>query len=103
MPHNLNLEIFEKILIKTNGATIFNYVAKEITDLQNAVGGIVSKHNIKDSDAYIYVNKDGWLKDLPINNLATKLFNQYVYGDIILCVKNRDIPLMDQLMENMLT
>lgn len=102
MPHNLNLEMFEKILIKTDGATIFNYVAEEITDLQKAVGGIVSKHSIKDSDAYVYVNEQGWVKDLPVNNLATKLFNQYIYGDIILCVKDRNVPIVDELMDNML-
>ena len=52
----------------------------ELKNWQKAVGGLIEQVNLKDGVVLI-VNEEGKLKNLPINELATAMF-QRVHGEI---------------------
>lgn len=81
-------------LIKTDGTKeAFRPLSKEkgytLQELQKAVGGYIELV-VLSGDTVMYLNEEGKIYDLPINEEATKLFreahpntNDYIVGNVI--------------------
>ena len=58
-----------------------------LKSLQDAVGGHIEGVRLKD-EAFMYVNEEGKMRDLPFNDLATQLWvesygrTDYIVGDV---------------------
>ena len=67
------------ILIKTNGECVISEKERwEYKDITDAVGGWIECVSLKD-DGDMYVNEEGKLYGLPVNDVATLLANHFGY------------------------
>lgn len=77
-------------IIKTTGETIEVSPKKgkyfSLQELQTIVGGYIEMVYLDDS-RFMVVNEEGKLKNLPLNEKATELFNStdYIVGDVLVC------------------
>lgn len=86
-------------LIKTDN-TESEVVINSLTDAQKFVGGFIQLIQLvnKNYDSIdMYIHEEGKLLKLPINEKATKLFQEYtcendfIVGDVIIAKKNNKI------------
>ena len=66
-----------------------DYPAKDLSDYQKAVGGLIQRVNLLD-ESYMYVNEQGWSKDLPYNKIASELLKSKLVGNTLLFIKDRN-------------
>tara|TARA_R100000935_G_scaffold788_3_gene2808 strand:+ start:206 stop:541 length:336 start_codon:yes stop_codon:yes gene_type:complete len=99
--HNLKLENFETILIKTNGTVLIDFKANDLPDYQKAVKGLIQKVNLID-ESYLYVNEKGWTLDLPQNKIASNLTMHNIYGDVLLFIKNKKSMYYDLVLDSIM-
>ncbi len=76
-------------IVKTDGTVTEvrpkNGIDFVLEELQEIVGGYIEIVNIK--DGLMVVNEEGKIKNLPINKLATIIYNRsdIIHGDVLLC------------------
>lgn len=69
------------VLIKSNGQAS-NVVVISIDDLQEFVGGHFETIGINCNQTLV-VNEEGLPLKLPVNHVASELFNRELYGDVV--------------------
>ena len=68
-----------------------------LEQLQKAVGGYIEIVNV-DDDKILIINEEGKLEDLPVNTMATSLYQQ-VHGPIDVIVGNVVFAMTSELEE----
>lgn len=68
----------------------------KVLELQGMVNGMIELVNISKHKVYMIINEEGKLLDLPINQMATALFDEefgktgdYIVGDVVLVQYNQ--------------
>lgn len=85
-------------IYKADGTIIDNIVPENGTDfqlgeLQKIVGGYIEIVGLLDNEIMV-INEEGKLADLPINENATEIYNEfdgfydYIVGDVLVCDSN---------------
>ena len=85
------------VIYKSNGDIIEtspkNKKDFSLKELKEIVGGYIEILDL--DDAYMVINEEGKLLDLPFNEKATRLYecitgtNDYIVGDVLVCPKNQ--------------
>ncbi len=78
-----------------------DYTAKDLPDYQKAVGGLIQRVNLLD-ESYMYINEQGWNKDLPYNKIASELLKLKLVGDVLLFIKDRKSIYFDLVVDSIL-
>ncbi len=78
-----------------------DYAAKSLPDYQKAVGGLIQRVNLLD-ESYMYVNEQGWYKDLPYNKIASGLLMSRLLGDVLLFIKDEKSMYFDLVTDTIL-
>ena len=62
----------------------------QLSELQKVVGGFIEIVRTKDGRLMV-INEEGKLEGLPINELATELYqyNDIIVGDVLVCNRNQ--------------
>lgn len=76
-----------------------DYPAKDLPDYQKAVGGLIQRVNLLD-ESYMYVNEQGWSKDLPYNKIASELLKSKLLGNTLLFIKDRNSIYFDLILNS---
>ena len=88
---NLESPVIVKVQVGERGLvdyTISSFTKDlDLETMQDAVGGYIEIQKSKDGKFDIVMNEEGKLRSLPINKLATDLYDHpddYIVGDVII-------------------
>lgn len=70
------------IVVKTDGSVNEVWADWDLAQIQNEVGGLIQPVEFGDKPYFAYINDEGKLLDLPVNEIATALW--YESGQRIL-------------------
>lgn len=84
------------VILSVDG-TVTDIKNTELKYLQNIVGGYIEIIPLQGTDQLLVINEEGKLKDLPVNEIATKMLRacyppvrDFIVGNAVLC-KNTEI------------
>lgn len=98
------------LVIKTNGECVISDSEWEYSQINATVGGWIEGLSLNGA-GYMYVNEEGKLRQMPVNNIATEIvincyngkFNDFIVGDVVVFGPNdlegNDTEVLDSLIK----